>query len=84
MVKGALHRGLSPNGRDIIIKDRFFPILKAHPLLGLGYGRKLYFNFLDKHHIPKRFGHYDPDEKRFIYHSDEGLFLQTIIRQGLL
>jgi len=83
-VKAAIQRGISPNGRDVIIKDRFFVIFKEHPILGLGYGRLLYFNFLEKHHVPKRLGHYDPQEKRFVYYSDEGLFLQTIIRQGVV
>ncbi|GEM_PF-4495877 len=84
MVKGAIKRRLSPNGRNIIIKDRFFLVLKHRPVLGIGYGRLLYFNFLEKYHVPKRCGRYDSKEKRFIYYSDEGIFLQTIIRQGLI
>jgi len=83
-VKAAFHRGLSPNGRDQIIADRFPVIFKHHPILGLGYGRQLYFRFLEEHNVPKRFGHYDKKEGRYVYHSDEGIYLQTIIRQGLL
>ncbi|OAG27676.1 hypothetical protein TH606_05625 [Thermodesulfatator autotrophicus] len=83
-VQAALKRGFSPNGRDVIIKTRFPVIFKEHPFFGLGYGRRLYFDFLDKHNVPKIHGHYSAKEKRFVYHSDEGIFIQTIIRQGIL
>ncbi len=82
--KAALKRGISPNGRDVIIKTRFPVIFKERPFFGIGLGRKLYFDFLDKHNVPKIYGHYDSKEKRFVYYSDEGIFIQTIIRQGLI
>jgi len=83
VIQNALKKGLSSSGRVTIIKDRLPLFIKYKPIFGIGYGRKLYFDFLDKHHAPKRIGCYDKKEHRFIYFGDEGLFIQTFIRQGI-
>ena len=45
MVKSAIKRGISLNGRDVIIKDRFPVIFKERPILGIGYGRYFILTF---------------------------------------
>ena len=84
VIKNAFRKCFSSSGRIMIIKDRLPLFIKYKPIFGIGYGRNLYFNFLNKHHVPKRGGYYDKKEKQFVYFSDEGLFIQTFMRQGII
>ncbi len=83
IIKKAMQKGFSSSGRIVMIRERLPLVFKEHPFLGIGYGRLLYFSFLQKHNI-KRGKYYDHQEKRYVYISDEGVFLQTLIRQGIL
>ncbi|WP_457595741.1 O-antigen ligase family protein [Hydrogenimonas sp.] len=79
--QNALERGLSPNGRDVIIQDRF-DTLKKYFLFGAGYGKAIYNEVLEADHIPKRFGRWEHGS--FNYFDDEGTYIQTLFRTGLL
>ncbi len=78
--QAALERGLSPNGRDVIIKDRFF-VLNDYFVLGAGYGKEIYNAILEANNVPHRFGRYE--KGRFNYTDDEGTYIQVLFRNGI-
>jgi len=52
----ALDRGLWPNGRDIILEQRFNHIFYDNKILGIGFGKEIYWKTLEENNAPKTFG----------------------------
>lgn len=78
--QAAIERGLSPNGRDVIISDRL-PVLSGHFLIGAGYGKEIYNNLLEYNKVPHRLGR--KENGRFNYNDDEGTYIQILFRNGI-
>lgn len=78
--QAAIERGLSPNGRDVIIKDRF-SVLNDYFVLGAGYGKEIYNATLEANNVPHRLGR--NENGRFNYSDDEGTYIQVLFRNGI-
>ena len=75
------------SGRVELIQTRF-PIFTEHGsiLFGIGFGNKIYQEFLQDHHAPKVIGMYEVKDNKevFSYHHDEPQFLAVFYESGLM
>ena len=84
LLKYKLHQGVSPNGRDVIVKTRL-PIFLKHGNLFIGIGgpeNYQYIKFLNFYHAPKKFGIQEKDG--FHYFGDEPFLLQIFYKEGII
>lgn len=84
LLKYKFHQGISPNGRDEIIKTRL-PIFLKHGNLFIGIGgpeNYQYLKFLNFYHAPKKYAVQKNNE--FLYFGDEPFLLQIFYKEGIL
>jgi hypothetical protein len=84
LLKYKLHQGVSPNGRDVIVKTRL-PIFLKHGNLFVGIGgpgNYQYDKFFNFYHAPGNFAVKEGNNLR--YFSDEPFLLQIFYKEGVI
>jgi len=84
LLQEKIHQGLTPGGRDVIVKTRL-PIFLKHSNLIIGIGGPAnyqYNQFLNYYKAPQVYG--TREKNRFHYWGDEPFLLQIFYKEGIL